>query len=71
MANGSALVKAGKLQGRHGRSRTLRVPDAIATAPVKPFKPLLSGEAKEILARMRAEEDFYPDIDETLLILCY
>jgi len=51
----------------HGASGHLRAP----LPPVRDLRPALTPEAKEILDRMRKEEDFYPDLDETLLILGY
>jgi hypothetical protein len=71
MSAGRASV-AGKPQNNthakhHGASGHLRAP----LPPVRDLRPALSTDAREILDRMRKEEDFYPDIDETLLILGY
>lgn len=71
MANGAALAKSGKNQGRRARSPKLRMPAVVAAAPVKTGRLALSKGAHEILARMKADEDFYPDVDETLAILGY
>ncbi len=73
MVKGSAtLLKAGKVaQGRHSRQLKLRAPESFAQARVRPGKPQLSTAAREILDRMKADENFFPDVDQTLVILGY
>lgn len=34
-------------------------------------KVMLSRAAREILERMKKDDDFYPDVDQTLIILGY